>query len=182
MKARLGCPPWPNVLHSICRAAYGVPNLPLPHLSTNYMTLPPTLSPEPKFGFVILPTLERHHDIDEIIYVGEGPGSHDTEEFVIETSVCGGQNRSRGKRAVESNPRGWKSPHGFCELKELAHLGGLRGPNKTPAEMVCALGALLRHYIIGLSVNRLPLWTHHQPLNEQPMGTGPPPIYQGNLS
>ena len=109
------------------------------HISTNYMTPPPPLSPEPKFWSVFLPISERQHDIDAIIYGGEGSGSHVTEEIVVETIIRGGQNGSRRRRAVERHLRGWKSPNGFCELKELSQLGGLWGSNKIPIETVCAL-------------------------------------------
>ncbi|KAF9654370.1 hypothetical protein BDM02DRAFT_79735 [Thelephora ganbajun] len=104
------------------------------HISANYMTPPPPLSPEPKFWSVFLPISERQHDIDAIVYGGEGSGSYVTEEFVVETIVRGGQNGSRKRRTVERNLRGWKSPNGFCELKDLAQLGGLWGSNKTSIE------------------------------------------------
>lgn len=106
------------------------------HISTNYMTPPPPLSSEPKFWSIFLPISERHPDIDAIVYGGEGSGSHVTEELVIETIVRGGQNGSRKRRAVERSLRGWKSPNGFCELKDLAQLGGLWGSNKIPHESV----------------------------------------------
>lgn len=108
------------------------------HISTNYMTPPPPLSPEPKFWSVFLPISERQHDINVIVYGGEGSGSHVTEEFVVETVVRGGQNGTRKRRAVERNLRGWKSPNGFCELKDLSELEGLWGSNKVPIETVCA--------------------------------------------
>ena len=108
------------------------------HISTNYMTPPPPLSPEPKFWSVYLPISERQHDIDAIVYGGEGSGSHVTEEFVVETIVRGGQNGSR-RRAVERTLRGWKSPNGFCDLKDLAQLRGLWGSNGIPLEAVCVL-------------------------------------------
>ena len=108
------------------------------HISTNYMTPPPPLSPEPKFWSIFLPISERQHDIDAIAYGSEGSGSHVTEEFVVET-VIRGQNGSRKRRAVERSLRGWKSPNGFCELKDLAQLEGLWGSNKIPIEMVCTL-------------------------------------------
>jgi len=116
------------------------------HISTNYMTPPPPLSPEPKFWAVFLPISERQHDIDAIVYGGEGSGSHVTEEFVVETIVRGGQNGSRKRRAVERNLRGWKSPNGFCELKDLAQLGGLWGSNKIPLETVRVLQVFLLHH------------------------------------
>ena len=116
------------------------------HISTAYMTPPPPLSPEPKFWSVFLPISERQHDIDAIIYGGGGSGSHVTEEFVVETILRGGQNGSRRKRAVERNLRGWRSPNGFCELKDLTQLGSLWEPNKAPAETVCALGTFLVYY------------------------------------
>jgi elongator complex protein 5 len=106
------------------------------HMSTNYMTLPPPLSPEPKFWSVFLPISERQHDIDAIVFGGEGSGSHITEEFVVETIVRSGQNGSRKKRAVERSLRGWRSPNGFCELKDLSQLGGLWGPKKGSPEAV----------------------------------------------
>jgi len=108
------------------------------HISTNYMTPPPPLSPEPKFWSVFLPISERQHDIDAIVYGGEGSGSHVAEEFVVETIARGGQSGSRRRRAVERNLRGWRSPNGFCELKDLSQLGVLWGFNKTAIETVCA--------------------------------------------
>lgn len=108
------------------------------HISANYMTLPPPLSPEPKFWSVFLPISERQHDIDVIVYGGEGSGSHVAKEFVVETISRGGQNGSRRRRAVERNLRGWKSPNGFCELKDLPQFGGLWGSNKITIETVCA--------------------------------------------
>ena len=154
------------------------------HISTAYMTPPPPLSPEPKFWSVFLPISERQHDIDAIVYGGEGSGSHVTEEFVVETIVRGGQNGSRRKRAVERNLRGWKSPNGFCELKDLTQLGGLWEPNKTPAETVCALGTFLRHYTDSAFPDYR-FGPRHQPfIQSEPYSlstsspcTGPPPIY-----
>lgn len=125
------------------------------HISTNYMTPPPPLSPEPKFWSVFLPISERQHDIDTIVYGASGSGSHVTEEFVVETIVRGGQNGSRRKRAVERSLRGWRSPNGFCELKDLTQLGGLWGPNKSPTETVRALGAFVRHYA-NSALSRIP--------------------------
>jgi len=121
------------VLHTV------YPTSLLLHISTNYMIPPPPLSPESKFWSVFLPISERQHDIDAIVYGGEGSGSHVTEEFVVETIARGGQNGSRRRRAVERNLRGWKSPNGFCELKDLVQLGGLWGPNKLPITTVCTL-------------------------------------------
>jgi len=131
------------------------------HISTNYMTPPPPLSPEPKFWSVFLPISERQHDIDAIVYGDEGLGSHVTEEFVVETIVRGGQNGSRRRRAVERNLRGWKSPNGFCELKDLSQLGGLWASNKIPIETVCASRVSREHY-----TNSLPEYRrgpHHKP-------------------
>lgn len=108
------------------------------HISTNYMTPPPPLSPEPKFWSVYLPISERQHDIDAIVYGGGGSGSHVTEEFVVETIVRGGQNGSR-RRAVERTLRGWNSPSGFCDLKDLTQLRALLGSNGIPLETVCVL-------------------------------------------
>ena len=107
------------------------------HISTSYMTPPPPLSPESKFWSVFLPISERQHDIDAIVYGGEGSGSHVTEEFVVETIVRGGQDGSRRKRAVERNLRGWRSPNGFCELTDLMQLGDLWGSKKPSLETVC---------------------------------------------
>jgi elongator complex protein 5 len=118
----------------------------LVHISTNYMTPPPPLSPEPKFWSVFLPISERQHDIDAIVYGGEGSGSHVTEEFVVETITRGGQNGSRKRRAFERNLRGWKSPNGFCELKDLAQLKGLWGSGKIPHETVCASRISPQHF------------------------------------
>ncbi|KAF9786941.1 hypothetical protein BJ322DRAFT_1052833 [Thelephora terrestris] len=109
------------------------PTSPLLHISANYMTPPPPLSPEPKFWSVFLPISERQHDIDAIVYGGEGFGSHVTDEFVVETIVRGGQNGSR-RRAIERKLRGWKSPNGFCELKDLAQLEELWGSKKISSE------------------------------------------------
>lgn len=106
------------------------------HISTNYMTPPPPLSPDPKFWSVFLPISERQHDIDAIVYGGEGSGSHVTDEFVVETITRGGQNGSRKRRAVERNLRGWKVPNGFCELKDLTQLGSLWGSDKISPETV----------------------------------------------
>ena len=154
------------------------------HISTNYLTPPPPLSPEPKFWSVFLPISERQHDIDAIVYGGEGSGSHVTEEFVVEAIVRGGQNGSRRRRAVERNLRGWKSANGFCELKDLARLEGLWGSNKTPIEIVRVLRIFLRYY----ANSTLPEY-HHRP-NHQPSvqfepdaistsssGPGPPSVY-----
>ena len=108
------------------------------HMSTNYMTLPPPLSPEPKFWSVFLPISGRQHDIDAIVFGGEGSGSHVTEEFLVETIIRDGKNGSRRKRAVERSLQGWKSPNGFCELKDLSQLGGLWGSKKVSTETVRA--------------------------------------------
>ena len=116
------------------------------HISKDYMTPPPPLSPEPKFWSVFLPISERQHDIDAIVYGGGGSGSHVTEEFVVETIVRGGHNGSRKRRAVERDLRGWKPPNGFCELKDLVQLGGLWGSNKIPTETVCVPKVPPQHY------------------------------------
>jgi hypothetical protein len=132
------------------------------HISTDYLTPPPPLSPEPKFWSVFLPISERQHDIDAIVYGGGGSGAHVTEEFVVETIVRGGQNGSRKRRAVERNLRGWKSSNGFCELKDLAQLGGLWGSNKLSVEMVCALRVFLPHHINSVLPDHR-AGPHHQP-------------------
>lgn len=134
------------------------------HISTNYLTPPPPFSPEPKFWAVFLPISERQHDIDAIVYGGEGSGSHVTEEFVVETIVRGGQNGSRKRRAIERNLRGWKSPNGFCELKDLAQLGGLSGSNKIPIETVRALRVFLLHH-----TNSVPPECLHGPYHKPPI-------------
>ena len=108
------------------------------YMSTNYLTPPPPLSPEPKFWSVFLPISERQHDIDAIVFGGSGSGSHVAEEFVVETIVRGGQNVSRKKRGVERGLRGWKSLGGPCELKDLSQLGGLWGSKKASPETVRA--------------------------------------------
>jgi len=153
------------------------------HISTNYMTPPPPLSPEPKFWSVFLPISERRHDIDAIVYGGEGSGSHVTEEFVVETIVRG-QNGSRKKKTVERNLRGWKSPNGFCELKDLSQLGGLWGSNRIPVGTVRLPRVFLRHRINSV----LPESRHgsyHKPfIQPEPdaistgiQGSGTPSIY-----
>lgn len=106
------------------------------HVSTNYTTPPPQLSSEPKFWSVFLPISERQHDIDAIVFGGSGSGSHITEEFVVETIVRGGQNWGRKKRTVERSLRGWRSPDGFCELRDLSQLGGLWGFKKVSPKVV----------------------------------------------
>ena len=141
----------------------GYPTSLLLHISTNYMAPPPPLSPDPKFWSVFLPISERQHDIDAIVYGGSGSGSHATEEFVVETIVRGGRNGGRRKRAVERNLQGWRSPNGFCELKELAQLGGLWGTNKAPAETVFVLRVSLRRYANSLSPAEYRRGPHHQP-------------------
>jgi len=154
------------------------------HISTAYLTPPPPLSSEPKFWSVFLPISERQHDIDAIVYGGEGPGSHVTEEFVVENIARGGQNGTRKKRAVERNLQGWKSSNGFCELKDLTQLGGLWEPNRTPAETVCALGSFLQRYTDSAFPGHR-FGPHHQPflqsepdvLSTSSPGTGPSPIY-----
>ena len=107
------------------------------HISKNYMTPPPPLSPEPKFWSVFLPISKRQHDIDAIVYGGEGLGSHVTEDFVVETIIRGGQSGSR-RRAIERKLRGWTSPNGFCELIDLPQLEGLWGSKKISPEVVSA--------------------------------------------
>ena len=153
------------------------------HISTNYMTPPPPLSPEPKFWSVFLPISERQHDIDAIVYGGEGSGSHVTEEFVVETIVRG-QNGGRKRRGVERTLQGWKSPNGFCELKDLPQLGGLWGSNRIPTEMVCLLRVFLQHCINSLlpECRRGP---YHKPfIQPEPdaistgsQGSGTPSVY-----
>jgi len=113
------------------------------HISTNYMTPPPPLSPDPKFWSVFLPISERQHDIDAIVYGGSGSGSHVTDEFVVETITRGRQNGNRKRRAVERNLRGWKAPKGFCELKDLTQLGSLWGSDKISPETVCSSGIFM---------------------------------------
>ena len=155
------------------------------HISTDYLTPPPPLSPEPKFWSVFLPISERQHDIDAIVYGGGGSGSHVTEEFVVETIVRGGQNGSRRRRAVERNLRGWKPPNGFCELKDLAQLGGLWGTNKFPAETVGALRVFLRYCINPALPEYHRARPHHQPfvqsepdtLPTSSPGAGSPSVY-----
>lgn len=154
------------------------------HISTNYMTPPPPLSPEPKFWSVFIPISERQHDIDSIIYGGEGSGSHVAKELVVETIARGGQDGNRKRRAVERNLRGWKSPGGFCELNGLARLGDLWGPNKTSAETVRSLQASLccRTNLVSPGYRHGP---HHQPfIQPEPdafstsgPGTGPPSVH-----
>ena len=108
------------------------------HVAKNYMTPPPPLSSEPKFWSVFLPISERQKDVDVIVFASEGSGSHVTEEFVVETIFRSGQNGGRKKRAVERNLRGWRSPNGFCELKDLSQLRGLWGSKKGSPEAVRA--------------------------------------------
>lgn len=142
-------------------AAY--PTSLLLHVSANYMTLPPPLSSELKFWSVFLPISVRQRDIDAIVFGGEGSGSHITEEFVVETIFRGGQDRSRKRRAVERSLRGWKSPNGFCELKDLSQLGGLWESKKTSPEAVRVSSPLTLRFCANFQLSDHRPGPYHKP-------------------
>ncbi|KAF7347786.1 hypothetical protein MVEN_01536100 [Mycena venus] len=66
----------------------------LRHLSTEYLILPPPLSPEAKFWGIFLPVSERVHESERLIFGAEGEGTGDGDELVIETVVDPTQNVS----------------------------------------------------------------------------------------
>ncbi|KAJ7492565.1 hypothetical protein FB451DRAFT_1551896 [Mycena latifolia] len=100
------------------------PPLLLVHLSTEYLTLPPPLSPEAKFWGIFLPVSERGEESERLIFGpgGEGTGGHD--ELVIEVIVRGDGEGSR-RRGVDRTLQGWSLTRGLCPLSELNALKSL---------------------------------------------------------
>ncbi|KAJ7038143.1 hypothetical protein C8F04DRAFT_1220421 [Mycena alexandri] len=98
------------------------------HLSTEYLTLPPPLSPEAKFWGIFLPVSERVHESERLIFGPDGEGTGDTEELVIEVIVRGDAEGSR-RRGVDRTLQGWSLTRGPCPLAEITALKSLWSRN-----------------------------------------------------
>ncbi|KAJ7786377.1 hypothetical protein B0H16DRAFT_1490240, partial [Mycena metata] len=98
------------------------------HLSTEYLTLPPPLSPEAKFWGIFLPVSERVHESERLIFGPDGEGTGDTEELVIEVIVRGDAEGSR-RRGVDRTLQGWSLTRGPCPLPEITALKSLWSRN-----------------------------------------------------
>jgi len=98
------------------------------HISTEYLTLPPPLSPEAKFWAIFLPLSERIEESERLIFGpgGEGPG--DGEELVIEVIVRGDGDGAR-RRGVDRTLQGWSIARGPCSLDEMDALKSLWSRN-----------------------------------------------------
>ncbi|KAJ7361680.1 hypothetical protein DFH08DRAFT_381282 [Mycena albidolilacea] len=94
------------------------------HLSTEYLTLPPPLSPETKFWGIFLPVSERVHDSERLIFGAEGEGTGDHDELVVEVIVRGDGEGSR-RRGVDRTLQGWSLYRGPCPLSEMIALKSL---------------------------------------------------------
>ncbi|KAJ7925840.1 hypothetical protein B0H13DRAFT_1599977 [Mycena leptocephala] len=102
----------------------------LVHLSTEYLTLPPPLSPEAKFWGIFLPVSERVHESERLIFGAEGEGTGDDDELVIEVLVRGDGEGLR-RRGVDRTLQGWSLTQGARPLAELTALKPLWSRNIT---------------------------------------------------
>jgi len=98
------------------------------HLSTEYLTLPPPLSPEAKFWGIFLPVSERVHESERLIFGTEGEGTGDNDELVIEVIVRGDGEGLR-RRGVDRTLQGWSLARGPCPLSEMVALKSLYSRN-----------------------------------------------------
>ncbi|KAF7339422.1 hypothetical protein MSAN_02156300 [Mycena sanguinolenta] len=104
------------------------PSALLLHLSTEYLTLPPPLSPEPKFWGLFLSVSERVHESERLIFGADGEGTGDDDELVIEIIVRGDGEGLR-RRGVDRSLQGWSLTRGPFPLAEMVALKSLYSRN-----------------------------------------------------
>nr|GAT48695.1 predicted protein [Mycena chlorophos] len=99
----------------------------LVHLATEYLTLPPPLSPEPKFWAIFRPISERVSEAERVVLGPNGEG-YSNDELVLEMIVRGHGDRRRG---VERTLHGWLRSRGLLPLAEVALLAPLLSKSRT---------------------------------------------------
>ncbi|KAJ7254058.1 hypothetical protein B0H12DRAFT_569788 [Mycena haematopus] len=100
----------------------------LVHMSTEYLTLPPPLSPEAKFWSIFLPVSERVYESERLIFGAEGEGTGDDDELVIEIVVRGDGEGLR-RRGVDRTLQGWSFARGPHPLSEMIALQSMYSRN-----------------------------------------------------
>ncbi|KAJ6604707.1 hypothetical protein DFH09DRAFT_319061 [Mycena vulgaris] len=100
----------------------------LVHLSTEYLTPPPPLSPEAKFWAIFLPISERGEESERLVFGPGGEGAGDDDELVIEVLVRGDGDGLR-RRGVDRALHGWSLSRGPCPLAEIIALKSLYSRN-----------------------------------------------------
>ncbi|KAJ7706121.1 hypothetical protein B0H17DRAFT_1035806 [Mycena rosella] len=98
------------------------------HLSTEYLTLPPPLSPEAKFWGIFMPVSERGEESERLIFGAGGEGTGDNDELVLEVIVRGDAEGLR-RRGVDRTLQGWSLTRGTCPLAEMSALKSLWSRN-----------------------------------------------------
>ncbi|KAJ7225465.1 hypothetical protein GGX14DRAFT_420632 [Mycena pura] len=147
------------------------------HLSTEYLTLPPPLSPEAKFWGIFLPISGRVSESERLIFGAGGEGAGDDEELVIELIVRGEREGLR-RRGVERTLLGWSLARGVCPLGEIAALKSLTSRNiAEPACFVSAVADQTHNVLFNLSLTPSQQISRAQvPLPYAHEGDPPPPI------
>ncbi|KAJ7783838.1 hypothetical protein DFH07DRAFT_207129 [Mycena maculata] len=97
------------------------------HLSAEFLTPPPPLSPEAKFWGIFLPVSERVEESERLIFGPGGEGTGD-DEFVIEVIVRDDGDGLR-RRGVNRTLKGWSLARGPCPLAEMDSLKSLWSRN-----------------------------------------------------
>ncbi|KAK7064180.1 hypothetical protein R3P38DRAFT_3249763 [Favolaschia claudopus] len=107
----------PSLTHTISH-----PPALLRHLATEYLTLPPPLSPEAKFWGIFLPVSERMHESERLIFGSEGEGAGDDDEMLIEVIVRGDGGDGLRRRCVDRTLQGWSLTRGLGPLPDMVSL------------------------------------------------------------
>lgn len=130
----------------------GHPTAILHHLSVEYLTPPPPLSPEPKFWSVFLPLSQRQKDVNVLVFGSNGEGSGDSNEIVLEMLVRGLAGR---KRNVDRELEAWSLARGPCEWRHLETLKSIWA-KQAPPEVYSWFGSKTRR-VLNQYIFRLPL-------------------------
>lgn len=134
------------------------------YLAKDYLTPPPPLSHDAKFWGVFLPVSERSYDTDCLVFGGDGEGSGNSPELVVDILVRG-LDASGRKRGVERLLEGW-SPmfNGACDLmmlESMKNIGSKRAVEEVDTTVfhfirLCSIySLLLRARRIQLEICRL---------------------------
>ncbi|CAK5280245.1 unnamed protein product, partial [Mycena citricolor] len=105
------------------------------HLSTEYLTPPPPLSPDAKFWSVFTPISERVYESENIVFGADRDGAGGTGEFVCELVVRVDSGDGLRRKGVERSLIGWSLAGGPCLLSTVHVLKPLwtRTALETPA-------------------------------------------------
>ncbi|KAJ7619082.1 hypothetical protein DFH06DRAFT_1106349 [Mycena polygramma] len=106
------------------------------HLSAEYLTPPPPLSPEAKFWSIFLPISERVHESERLVFGAEGEGTGEQDELVVELLVRGDGGQGLRRRGVDRTLQGLSLTRGACSLEDMVTLKSLWSRNVTEPTIV----------------------------------------------